>query len=87
MPGLVTASRVYPSCGTHLVPNSGRPEFGCIHDFLRWLDKDVDGRHEAGHDETRQFEPALALIEARSASGSEPARAILVRGLRLVKVQ
>ena len=49
--------------------------------------QDVDGRHKAGHDEDGQFEPALALIEARSASGSEPARAMLVRGLRLVKVQ
>jgi len=29
MAGLVTASRVYPTCGTRLVRNSGKPELRC----------------------------------------------------------
>ena len=50
MAGLVTASRVYPTCGTSLVQNSGKPEFCAIHVFVA-TKQDVDARHKAGHDE------------------------------------
>jgi hypothetical protein len=34
MPGHDTASRVYPTCSSPILPNSGRPEFGGIHDEM-----------------------------------------------------
>ena len=34
MAGLVTAGRVYPTCGGLIVQNSGKPEPGAIHVFL-----------------------------------------------------
>jgi hypothetical protein len=34
MAGLVTASRVHPTCGTSIVQNSGSPSSGAIHVFV-----------------------------------------------------
>jgi hypothetical protein len=50
MPGLDTASRVYPTCSDFILPNSGKPEFGGIHDEfpqMRALRKaaDVEAHH------------------------------------------
>src|SRR5262245_53566618 len=43
MAGLVTASRVYPTCGAQYTCNSGKPELRC-HPRLALRPKDVDAR-------------------------------------------
>jgi hypothetical protein len=50
MAGLVTASRVYPTCGIYM-RNSGRPELRAIHAFGNTGKEDVDARNKSGHDE------------------------------------
>src|SRR5215471_17230149 len=45
MPALVTASRVYPTCGGLILRNSGKPEFPAAStSFMAGRTLDVDGR-------------------------------------------
>jgi hypothetical protein len=67
MAGLDTASRVYPTCGTSIVRNSGKPELRCHPRLSPHEEKkqDVDARHKAGHDEygvMAGLDPAIHLL-------------------------
>jgi hypothetical protein len=50
MAGLVTAGRVYPTCGTVIMRKSGKPDFRCHPRLYLQRREDVDARHKAGHD-------------------------------------
>ena len=52
MAGLVTASRVYPTCGASYMRNSGKRELRAIHVFIIARKQDVDARAKPGHDES-----------------------------------
>src|SRR4051812_13850373 len=51
MAGLVTASRVYPTCGTLKSAEFGHPRIPVPSTSSLEAQKDVDARHKAGHDE------------------------------------
>jgi len=50
MAGLVTASRVYPTCATYKRGTRASPGSGAIHVSAASKKKDVDARDKPGHD-------------------------------------
>ena len=79
---LVTASRVFPTCGASYCA-SGRPELRC-HPRLRCGPKALEARHKAGHDgrETESTSPENALSgrRVRRPTASDPLPSAAGRG-------
>jgi hypothetical protein len=50
MAGLVTASRIYPTCGIQPCESRAGPTFAAIYVSLPSMNKAVDARRKAGHD-------------------------------------
>jgi mono/diheme cytochrome c family protein len=79
MAGLVTASRVYPTCCAHGCGGTrAGPSSDAIHVLARSKDsEDVDARHKAGHDEASSVTAAalvlaVGLLFATSARAADP---------------
>src|SRR5258706_16710 len=73
MAGLDTASRVYPTCGTHMIAELGQARVPLPSTTLVTAKTDVDARPKAGHDDG-EVDP-LSMESTLASSRSSPANA------------